>query len=110
MLNSERGLAPLKDAFKFLLDIRPWSVKDRLIDNGLFEDWKDREAFGQTEVFFEAEMWYRSKSFTTQSWYPIPLRASHRGIGRTDYHRMRDPRTSLITQYWVKPKSPLFDI
>lgn len=56
------GLAPLKEVFKLLHDIRPWSVKDRLIDNGLFEEWKEWEAFGQTEVFFEAEMWYRKNT------------------------------------------------
>ena len=54
-----RGLAPLKHAFEHLRVIRPWDVEDRLRDTGVLEDWKERAAFGQETVSFEAELWYR---------------------------------------------------
>ncbi len=54
-----RGLAPLKLAFEHLREIRPWDVEDRLADTGLLEDWRQRMAFGQETVSFEAELWYR---------------------------------------------------
>ncbi len=53
------GLAPIKEVFKHLRAIRPWSVEDRLAETGLLEDWRDRLAFGQAAVLFEAELWYR---------------------------------------------------
>ena len=36
-----RGLAPLKQAFKFLREIRPWGVEDRLAETGILEDWNE---------------------------------------------------------------------
>ena len=53
------GLAPLKHAFEYLREIRPWGVEDRLRDTGVLEDWEERAAFGQETVSFEAELWYR---------------------------------------------------
>lgn len=53
-----KGLAPFKHAFKYLHKIRPWNVHDRLRETGLLDDWRDREAWGQTVVPFEAELWY----------------------------------------------------
>jgi len=64
--NFESGLAPLKKVFEHLYDIRPWSVQDRLENTGLIEDWKSREEFGQTIVFFEAELWFRNSSSRRQ--------------------------------------------
>ena len=57
-----RGLAPLKRAFEYLREIRPWDVEDRLADTGLLEDWNERAAFGQETVSFEAELWYRGRA------------------------------------------------
>ena len=54
-----RGLAPLKHAFEYLREIRPWDVEDRLASTGLLDDWNERAAFGQETVSFEAELWYR---------------------------------------------------
>lgn len=54
-----RGLAPLKQVFEHLSEIRPWDVEDRLAETGLLEDWNQRAAFGQETVSFEAELWYR---------------------------------------------------
>ena len=53
------GLAPLKKVFENLREVRPWDVRDRLVDTGLLKDWEQRKQFGQTTVSFEAELWYR---------------------------------------------------
>ena len=37
-----RGLAPLRQAFRFLHTIRPWDVDDRIRETGVLEDWQDR--------------------------------------------------------------------
>ena len=54
-----RGLAPLKKAFEYLREIRPWGIEDRLADTGLLDDWNERVAYGQETVSFEAELWFR---------------------------------------------------
>ena len=54
-----RGLAPLKNAFKYLHTIRPWGVEDRIRDTGILEDWELRLQHGQEVVPFEVEFWYR---------------------------------------------------
>ncbi len=53
------GLAPFKEVFKYLRQIRPWDVNDRLDGTGVLNDWRDREMFGQSTVPFEVELWYR---------------------------------------------------
>ena len=55
----ERGLAPLREAFKYLHTIRPWDAEDRVRDTGVLEDWEERAAVGQEVVPFEAELWFR---------------------------------------------------
>ncbi len=54
------GLAPLKQAFQHLHSIRPWDVEDRIRDTGIWEDWRDRLQYGQENVPFEAELWFRN--------------------------------------------------
>ena len=53
------GLAPLKQVFEYLHEIRPWDVEERLDDTGLLENWNERASIGQETVLFEAELWYR---------------------------------------------------
>ena len=55
-----RGLAPLKQAFQYLHTIRPWDVEDRIRETGILEDWQDRLQYGQENVPFEAELWFRA--------------------------------------------------
>ena len=62
-----RGLAPLKHAFEYLREIRPWDVEDRLASTGLLDDWNERAAFGQETVSFEAELWYRDSQSRRRS-------------------------------------------
>ena len=53
------GLAPLKNAFKYLHTIRPWDAEDRIRDTGILEDWRERVKYGQEVVPFEVELWFR---------------------------------------------------
>ena len=55
-----RGLAPLKQAFAQLYNIRPWNAEDRLRETGILADWQDRLQLGQETVPFEAELWFRT--------------------------------------------------
>ena len=53
------GLAPLRQAFQYLHTIRPWDVEDRIRETGLLEDWRDRIERDDSDVPFEAELWFR---------------------------------------------------
>ncbi len=55
-----RGLAPWKHAFECLHTIRPWDAEDRIRETGLMEDWQDRLQYGQENVPFEIELWFRA--------------------------------------------------
>ena len=52
------GLAKLRDAFRYLQDIRPWSADDRIRETGLLEDWQFRLQNDESTVPFEAELWF----------------------------------------------------
>jgi hypothetical protein len=54
-----RGLAPLRDVLDNLVTIRPWSVRDRLWDTGVLEDWRERVEAGAENVITEIETWHR---------------------------------------------------
>lgn len=54
------GLAPLRNAFRYLHTIRPWEAEDRIRETGILEDWQEREHAGQNVVPFEAELWFRN--------------------------------------------------
>ena len=54
------GLTPLRDAFDYLKEIRPWSIADRLRETGVIEDWKNRLGQEQVTIPFELELWHRS--------------------------------------------------
>lgn len=57
----QRGLTKFRDVFKYLKDIRRWSVEDRLDDSGIIEYWQESLRYYPDEVKrFEAELWYRS--------------------------------------------------
>lgn len=53
------GLAPLRNVFKHLINIRPWDAEDRLRESGLQEDWQERIQAGAELVPVEIELWYR---------------------------------------------------
>lgn len=54
-----KGLAPLKQVFELLHDIRPWDVRDRLRDTGIVDIWREDLSLGKDAIRFEAELWFR---------------------------------------------------
>ena len=54
-----KGLAPLKSAFEYLKDIRPWGSQDRIRDTGLIDEWNDRLGWPEELIPFDVELWYR---------------------------------------------------
>lgn len=55
----ERGLAKWGNVFERLRDVRPWGVRDRLLDTGVLEDWRERVDHGEEFVPCEVELWFR---------------------------------------------------
>ena len=53
------GLGRWKTLFEQLRDIRPWGVRDRLLETGVLDDWRERVEHGQEMVPCEIELWYR---------------------------------------------------
>lgn len=53
------GLAGWKTLFEQLRDVRPWGVRDRLIETGVLDDWRERLNHGQHIVPCEIELWFR---------------------------------------------------
>jgi len=55
-----RGLTKWRDVFALLRDIRPWSVRDRLEETGVLEDWRDRLTWERQNIPCEIELWFRA--------------------------------------------------
>jgi hypothetical protein len=58
----ERGLAPWKQVFALLKDVRPWGPSDRIAGTQLAEIWGERLRRGETEFIAEVELWFRKTS------------------------------------------------
>ena len=55
------GLTKFRDVFLRLKDIRQWDVKDRLLETGVIEAWReDLEHNGSRLIRFEVELWFRN--------------------------------------------------
>jgi hypothetical protein len=54
-----RGLGRWNTLFERLRDVRPWGVRDRLLETGVLDDWHERLEHGQEVVPCEIELWYR---------------------------------------------------
>lgn len=54
-----RNLGKWADAFRLLRDVRRWGLKDRLLETGVIEDWRERVQAGDSEVACEIELWFR---------------------------------------------------
>jgi hypothetical protein len=54
------GLAKWRDVFTLLRDIRGWSVRDRLEETGVLEDWRDRLQWQRDHLPCEIELWFRA--------------------------------------------------
>jgi len=55
----ERGQAKWEELFSLLRDIRPWGVRDRLLETGVLEDWRERVEHNEETVPCEIELWFR---------------------------------------------------
>ena len=58
----ERGLGVFKEMFKYLLTLRRWDVRDRLIDTNVLNKWKEDYEIKKgttSEIDFEIELHYR---------------------------------------------------
>ena len=51
-----------KEVFEQLSDVRHWGVKDRLLETGVLEDWRERINEGEEVLPCEVELWYRQDS------------------------------------------------
>lgn len=54
------GLGKWGDVFTQLRDVRPWGVRDRLIETGVLDDWAERVEHDQEVLPSEIELWFRS--------------------------------------------------
>lgn len=55
------GLTKFRDVFLRLKDIRRWDVKDRLLETGVIDAWKEDLAVdGDRLIRFEVELWFRN--------------------------------------------------
>ena len=60
-LKFDGGLTKFRDVFLRLKDIRRWDVKDRLLETGVIDAWKeDLEHDGGRLIRFEVELWFRN--------------------------------------------------
>ncbi len=53
------GLRKWGDLFTRLRDVRPWGVRDRLIETGVLNDWQERVDHNEEVIPCEIELWYR---------------------------------------------------
>ncbi len=56
---AEKNVGPFKSIFAHLLDVRPWSVEDRIRDTGILEAWEEDLGHETGLIRFEVELWSR---------------------------------------------------
>jgi hypothetical protein len=55
-----RGLGKWGDVFAQLREVRPWGVRDRLLETGVLEDWSERVEHNDEVIPCEIELWFRN--------------------------------------------------
>jgi hypothetical protein len=55
------GHGKWKELFGHLRDVRPWSTRDRLLETGVLEDWRERLQHDRASAPCEIELWYRGE-------------------------------------------------
>lgn len=65
----DRGLAPIKNLFKQLRDLRRWDVTDRVRETGIAQNWREQIELGNDIIRFEADLWFRESGTTRASAY-----------------------------------------
>jgi len=53
------GQRKWEQIFGYLRDIRPWGVRDRLLETGVLDDWKERVEHNEEILPCEIELWFR---------------------------------------------------
>jgi hypothetical protein len=56
---AEKNFGPFRSIFAHLLDVRPWSVEDRIRDTGILEAWEEDLGHETGLIRFEVELWSR---------------------------------------------------
>ncbi|MDE5888370.1 MAG: hypothetical protein K2H46_12405, partial [Muribaculaceae bacterium] len=54
------GLAPFKNVFAQLKDIRKWGIQERFIDTYVIDEWRRLLQSRPEKITFEIELWFRS--------------------------------------------------
>jgi len=55
----DHGFGRWKTLFEQLREVRRWGVRDRLLETGVIEDWRERADQGDEVLPCEIELWYR---------------------------------------------------
>lgn len=55
----DHGLGKWQSLFAQLRDVRPWGIKDRLLETGVLDDWQERIEHDEEVVPCEIELWFR---------------------------------------------------
>ncbi len=66
---AEKNLGPFKSIFAHLLDVRPWSVEDRIRDTGILDAWEEDLGHETGLIRFEVELWSRGAESTQNRAY-----------------------------------------
>ncbi len=53
------GFGPFKNLFRTLRDLRRWDARDRILDTGILEDWRENLRLRAKTMRFEVELWFR---------------------------------------------------
>ena len=56
----EHGFNKFRDVFRQLKDLRRWGEKDRVLETGMMERWREAIQYGYDPIRFEAEFWFRA--------------------------------------------------
>ena len=57
-----RGLAPIKNLFKQLKDVRRWDAVDRVRETGIEQNWREQIELGNQAIRFEVDLWFRESA------------------------------------------------
>ncbi len=65
----DRGLAPIKNLFKQLRDVRRWDATDRVRETGIAQNWREQIQLGRQAIRFEADLWFRENQAARSAAY-----------------------------------------
>ncbi len=83
------GLAPFKEVFRCLYDVRRWDARDRLAETGVLEYWREMLAEGTDPIWFEAEFWFYTE--------PAQRARAFRSFSEAVQQSREDSAATLVT-------------